>query len=264
MSGDLTWFVFALPDESRHLVEGQVPALLAKLGEEVGGRFAASYLDMMDRIAVTNDEASLRGVWEFAVAGEDEYASLPIWYEADPDFQFSLHFSLTAPLQAMISVDDGYFAYDEPIPLARFSRLMQTWSLLYRELRPVYGYGPGSPETSGWQLGLSQPAMVYDCSIFGPALVEKYGRDMLLNLPTWRTETYSDGGMLLQMCPGTLRSNYKSKHIDDYELAAERLGLATERWVWATRNPKEYLEEIRARGNPFHRPPTSTSGPKQE
>ncbi len=85
-------------------------------------------------------------------------------------------------------------------PLAE--RLLAIARELYPLARPTYGEVEGNP--GEWEardvlrLRLKHISWV---NFFGPAYVEKYGRDFLLGLPGYRTELLPDSGVFHQLSP---------------------------------------------------------------
>jgi hypothetical protein len=70
--------------------------------------------------------------------------------------------------------------------------------LLYPDLHPIYGWidepSGNIPETS--EIASTQLRYIFWANFWGPAYVERYGRDFLRGAPGWRVEDLEDGGIL--------------------------------------------------------------------
>lgn len=99
-----------------------------------------------------------------------------------------------------------YFWYAENNP-ARYSRFyLDIGKALYEILRPTFGwidFDYGLRTTHKDIEALELPTL-YWANFFGPAYVNKIGRDKILSAPAWRIEELPDGGLLyvLASCPG--------------------------------------------------------------
>lgn len=99
-----------------------------------------------------------------------------------------------------------YFWYEEHNP-ARYSRFfLDIGKSLYEVLRPTFGwidfdYGL---RTTHEDIEALELPVVYWANFFGPAYVDKIGRDKILTAPAWTIEELADGGLLyvLASCPG--------------------------------------------------------------
>lgn len=99
-----------------------------------------------------------------------------------------------------------YFWYEEYNP-ARYSRFfLDIGKSLYEVLRPTFGwidfdYGL---RTTHEDIEALELPVLYWANFFGPAYVDKIGRDKILTAPAWAIEELSDGGILyvLASCPG--------------------------------------------------------------
>jgi len=99
-----------------------------------------------------------------------------------------------------------YFWYAEKSP-ARYSRFyLEIGKQLYEVLRPTFGwidfdYGL---RTTHEDIEVLELPTLYWANFFGPAYVNKIGRDKILGAPAWTIEDLADGGLLyvLASCPG--------------------------------------------------------------
>lgn len=99
-----------------------------------------------------------------------------------------------------------YFWYEKHNP-TRYSRFfLDIGKGLYEVLRPTFGwidfdYGL---RTTHEDIEALELPVVYWANFFGPAYVDKIGRDKILTAPAWAIEELSDGGILyvLASCPG--------------------------------------------------------------
>lgn len=78
--------------------------------------------------------------------------------------------------------------------------------LLYPHLRPTYGWidemGQNAPDAR--DAALTKLKYILWANFFGPAYVERYGRDFLLGAPGWKVEKLDDGGVLYVISPSFL------------------------------------------------------------
>ena len=90
---------------------------------------------------------------------------------------------------------------------ARYSRFfLDIGKRLYEVLRPTFGwidFDYGLRTTHEDIEALELPTL-YWANFFGPAYVDKIGRDKILSAPAWAIEELPDGGLLyvLASCPG--------------------------------------------------------------
>jgi hypothetical protein len=102
--------------------------------------------------------------------------------------------------------------------------LVEACECVYNMLHPAYGYGLIALENYMVSApGESELAALYDYNFFSPRLVEKLGRENVLSAPTWKTTTFDDGGMLLEMSLHPLLDRKTTK--PNYQRAAEILGM---------------------------------------
>lgn len=117
---------------------------------------------------------------------------------------------------------------------AAFLALLEMFKETYTHWHPFYGYEQYDSEVNPERASLlatHEVHHIFAINIWGPEIVEKLGRERLLNAPAWRKETLDDGGMLL------VPDNTYYLHIPfAYKRLAVALGLQTpqdpgEEWV---------------------------------
>jgi len=105
-----------------------------------------------------------------------------------------------------ITDNTPYFWRTEYNP-ARYSRFfLDIGKRLYEILRPTFGWSDFDYglRTTHEDIEALQLPVIYWANFFGPAYVDKIGRDKILSAPVWRIEELPDGGLLyvLASCPG--------------------------------------------------------------
>jgi hypothetical protein len=126
-------------------------------------------------------------------------------------------------------VDHDYLtdAYEESA-LQAYERWIDVVKLIYHHLRPFYASTYDSdfwhPEDqTSWEDALySHIRSLTLINIFGPELVQHYGREYLLATPLWRIDQFDDGAMLL------LPEPYRSDYVPCWKQASEHLGIYVE------------------------------------
>jgi hypothetical protein len=108
---------------------------------------------------------------------------------------------------------------------AAFLGLIEMFKETYRYWHPIYGYQWYDSEaqlTQAALLATHEVHHIYPINFWGPEIVEKLGRERVLNAPAWRKEVLADGGVLL------IPDNTYDVHIPfAYRRLATVLGLQT-------------------------------------
>ncbi len=123
------------------------------------------------------------------------------WGRMNADFGFDEYWEGGNKLEVGALLD-FQFKDERPLvePLAQ--RLLAIARDLYPLARPMYGEVEGN--SGEWDvrdvLRLRLKHISW-ANFFGPAYVEKYGRDFLLNIPGYKTEVLPDGGVFHQLSP---------------------------------------------------------------
>lgn len=75
--------------------------------------------------------------------------------------------------------------------------------LIHADLGPTYGWidEVGTRLHSTRDISARKLEYIFWANFFGPAYVERYGRDFLLGAPGWRVEELDDGGILYVLSP---------------------------------------------------------------
>jgi hypothetical protein len=109
--------------------------------------------------------------------------------------QASLSF-VPESLSVGISQDVSFPDLSQVDPVAR--GLLAFGRRLYPDLRPIYRWidepSGNIPETS--EIASTRLRYIFWANFWGPAYVERYGRDFLRGAPGWRVEDLEDGGIL--------------------------------------------------------------------
>jgi hypothetical protein len=104
--------------------------------------------------------------------------------------------------------------------------MVEACSIFRDSLAADYGFGFVSmdtdplPPTGEGDYGLTT---LYDYNFLSPRLIDKLGRDKIAALPVYKTRTFADGGMLLEMARNPMVD--KKNTIASYQAAAMILGL---------------------------------------
>lgn len=114
--------------------------------------------------------------------------TLEIWFTLHPEEGI---ISFMTEQEDFYGSDEGRAAYME---------LLQVLKGTYDYWHPLYGYeifhGGVQPERRVL-LATQQIRYLYFINFFCPEIVDKLGREQLLNAPAWRSELLDDGGILL-------------------------------------------------------------------
>lgn len=168
------------------------------------------------------------------------YGSLELWY-GDLDLLLFLdaddgcgedHYP-EGP-HVLAAVDPVYFGKDPDffdVPLAgRVELLLDFWTELYDrlDLRYVYGYPPGldyhqyitPPRREALADGVLE--QVYWLNVLPPHVVERLGRDAVLDAPAWLVEPLDDGAVRIATAEGP---PYKTDAGASPDAVAEHLGI---------------------------------------
>lgn len=101
-----------------------------------------------------------------------------------------------------VSVSDGYFKIEEGnYGFLRFEHWLELIKLIYITWKPVYAYafdyiggGPVPQRQNALNLDVT---WLYAINLWGPEVVDKFGREHVLRTPAWLLYTFEDGGILL-------------------------------------------------------------------
>jgi hypothetical protein len=138
-------------------------------------------------------------------------------------FQYCQGIASFSFLQASRSVDFGQGGPDEPEKLDALAKGQFSFArLLYARLKPKFGCVDemGDNMIGGKSVKKTELKHIFWTNFFGPAYVEKLGKEFLLEAPGWKKEELEDGGVLY---------------------------VATESYFeWWSKPPKDILEYFRA------------------
>jgi hypothetical protein len=90
--------------------------------------------------------------------------------------------------------------YDDYLEYPPFGHVLDVLQTTYNFWHPFYGYQEtfgNPPLTSRSDALAGNIHYLYHINIFGPELVQKIGRDRLLQAPAWRKQPLEDGGIML-------------------------------------------------------------------
>jgi hypothetical protein len=121
-----------------------------------------------------------------------------------------------------------------------YAHWLELLELAYRIWQPLYGYEPAPcwPETSLAHARALQPQYLYQYNYFGPELVEKLGRERVLQAPAWHVKRFGDGGVLVipnEMYSGEGRADHLSAVAQAIQLPFDTQALP--RWLERLRQP---------------------------
>jgi hypothetical protein len=125
-------------------------------------------------------------------------------FTSDISFNFSYYNPQRNWLAIGALVDLGGYVRDEREYVEPLAQQLQALGVvLYPLLQPMLGWVDevhGNPTESEHSAKLELRAIPW-VNFFGPAYVERYGRDFLLSLPGYKTELLPDGGVFHQLSP---------------------------------------------------------------
>jgi hypothetical protein len=155
--------------------------------------------------------------WEQAVSGAKRSAAIT--------FENAIHYGVTFS----VVTSDWRRLYigamrQETAQPDNLRALIQTGEMVYKVLKPDYGYGlisldiePLNPPGEG-DYAITT---VYDYNFYGPRLAHQLGLKRLLTVPAWRRYEFDDGGLLIEMTPNPFADRHA--YTIKYQQAAQAL-----------------------------------------
>ena len=196
MSGYTMWIVFDVQTSKR--LSSLSPLLeFVKLSLNTGFDFYSSYpkkdeldLDEINKIVEQKRDHAIKNK-----------ASALILNFGKNNLNVSLGIDIINQNLFDVTVYSKEFPYDKELRFQKVCDLVSFCSNAYIALAPDYGYGITSPESQPIESSDLKllPTNIYDFNFFGPDLVSRLSAKKLLSCPTWRTNTFDDGGILLEL-----------------------------------------------------------------
>jgi hypothetical protein len=130
----------------------------------------------------------------------------------------------------VVTVYSKEFPLDKELRFQTVRDLVNFCNNAYKAFAPDYGYGITTPEFQSIEASNIQllPTIVFDLNYFGPELVSRLGAGKLLSCPTWHTEIFDDGGILLELSADPIEQAEDFR--DNYDETANILGVMKTRF----------------------------------
>ncbi|GCE24567.1 hypothetical protein KDA_00510 [Dictyobacter alpinus] len=148
-------------------------------------------------------------------------------YHIEKTLEFNLNLSPESLCTLSIEVDQKYLAgkYDGD-GIQAYKHWLEVVKLTYNHLHPFYAslydasfsHEPSTDWLDAFQGHVHNLSLV---NIFGPELVQRFGREHLLKTPAWRCELLDDGGVLL------LPEPYWYGYTPTWQQTTDHLGIST-------------------------------------
>lgn len=221
-------FDFASPATLQH--NANMVMLLSNIIQHTEGNFQTKYGDFVSTTPGEENTETVQRVWNQALT-EQHPVSVDFYQQ---DLWFSIGFPMPNFYRLYMMLNTGPIggndsAYAEE--RAQYAqKITDIATIIYQTLHPMYGRGLITPEADEHPFEEATGAepqvyAIYDYNVYNPTLVARLGRQKLLAIPTWRTVTFDDGGILLALArnPAAEWQIYQP----NYQAATDMLGLST-------------------------------------
>jgi hypothetical protein len=158
--------------------------------------------------------------WENAIRAAPRYGG-GYWMEMEDARGFSLSFGYSPKelRRLFLAVDKLSIGASETNTRA-FVSAAET---IYNTLRPAYGYGLFNYDAHILPAIGAGIAAAWDYNFLGAALVDRFGRAALSEIPAWGVAVLDDGGMLIELSPNPVVQ--WRPYADAYKRAAAVFGV---------------------------------------
>lgn len=222
MSGQNQYILFDFPAD-RLPDDAAILALMSSIAAHDRFRFLKKAIvcdDSPGDLYVPNTPSTLAGAWANAKRALARYGGY--WMEFEDTEGVKLSFGYTPQAPRRLFLQTGSRVINQRDKSEHVRAFVSVIQKMYDALHPDYACGLFNYENHDSLEPGTPPFAVWDYNVFSPALVERFGRDLLLSIPAWRKVEFSDGGLLLEMSPMPLIDALAYR--DHYKAAAAALG----------------------------------------